>query len=434
MKLAINGGTPVRKEIFPAYKVIGNEEKEAVNRVLDSGILSKFLGSWKPDFYGGPEVQQFEKEWAEFYGVKHAISVNSNTSGLFSAIGAIGIEPGDEVIVSAYTMSASAIAPLVYNGIPVFADIEPDYFCLDVNSIEKKITKRTKAIVVVDIFGLPYDVEKINALAKKYNLYVIEDCAQAPFSHYKSKLAGTFGDIGVFSLNYHKHIHSGEGGVVVTNNDELAERVRLIRNHAEAVVEAKGETNLINMIGFNYRMTEVEAAIGRCQLKKLRPLVEERQKNVEYLHSQLKDIPALTLPKIRENCTHSFYVDAIKFDMSVAGISRESYINAVKAELAGTGLREDEGPLIGIGYVKPLYLQPLYQKQIAYGSKQFPFNSPYCESKLEYSKGTCPVVEEMHEKRLFTHELMRPGMEKKDLDDVARAFWKVWESKTELEK
>ena len=155
-KLAIHGGTPVRTKQFPAYNVIGDEEKEVVQRVMESGILSRFLGSWHSDFYGGPEVQVFEKEWADYFDVKHAIAVNSCTSGLYCAIGASGVGPGDEVIVSPYTMSASATSVIIFNAVPVFADIEPDYFCLDPASVESKITERTKAIVVVDIFGQPY--------------------------------------------------------------------------------------------------------------------------------------------------------------------------------------------------------------------------------------------------------------------------------------
>ncbi|MCP4706586.1 MAG: DegT/DnrJ/EryC1/StrS family aminotransferase, partial [candidate division Zixibacteria bacterium] len=208
-KLAINGGSKVREKLFPAYKVIGEEEKEAVAKVLDTGMLSRYLGCWHDDFYGGEQVRALETEWAEYFGSKHAIAVNSCTSGLYCAVGAAGIEMGDEVIVSPYTMSASATAALIYNAVPVFADIEEDYFCLDVNSIEERITERTRAIIVVDIFGLPYDVEQINALAQKHDLVVIEDCAQAPGAKYKDKFAGTLGDIGIYSLNYHKHIHSG---------------------------------------------------------------------------------------------------------------------------------------------------------------------------------------------------------------------------------
>jgi len=429
MKLAVNGGSPVRSKLFPAYNMIGEEEKTAVNRVLDSGILSKFLGCWHEDFYGGPEVQSLEKEWAEHFGVKHAIAVNSCTSGLYCAVGATSVEPGDEIVVSPYTMSASAIAPLIYNAIPVFADIEEDYFCLDPKSVEKRITSRTCAIIVVDIFGLPYDVESINAVAKKHGLYVIEDCAQAPGARYEKKFAGTLADIGIFSLNYHKHIHCGEGGIIVTDNDVLAEKVRLIRNHAEAVVENKGIEDIVNMIGFNFRMTEIEAAISRCQLRKLNGVLEKRQKNCAYLAEKLDQIPAIIPIEIRDGCTHAFYVQPFKFKEEIAGISRDVFIEAVRHELQPAELREGEGVLIGTGYVNPLYLQPLFQKQIAYGSKGFPFNSPIYSGKVNYEKGICPVAERMHEKELLTHDLMNAAMAKDDLNDVVEAFEKVWNNK-----
>src|SRR3989338_2965575 len=151
--LALHGGTPVRRHPFPDYRTIGAEEQAAVARVLDGGTLSGFLGSWDPRFFGGPEVRSIEEEWAKRFGVRHAIAVNSATSGLMAAVGAAGISPGDEVIVSPYTMSASATVPLWYGGIPVFADIEPEYFCLDPASVRSRITERTKAIIVVDLFG-----------------------------------------------------------------------------------------------------------------------------------------------------------------------------------------------------------------------------------------------------------------------------------------
>ncbi len=429
MKLAINGGKKVREEPFLAYNTIGKMEEEAALRVLRSGKLSTYLGAWHDDFYGGKEVQALEREWEEFFNVKHAISVNSATSGLFCAVGAIGIKAGDEVIVSPYTMSASAIAPLIYGGIPVFADVEEDTFCLDVKSIEKKITPKTKAIIVVDIFGQPYDADAINELARKHNLFVIEDAAQAPGAKYKEKYAATLGDIGVFSLNYHKHIHSGEGGVIVTDDDKLADKLRLIRNHAESVVRAKGyesDEDLVNMVGFNYRMTEIEAAIAREQLKKLPELLKKRIENVKYLEEKLKDILCLTLPKVRENSTHSYYVHAMKFDEDIAGISRDVFVKALKAELPRTLLRDDSDVLIGSGYVMPIYLQPIFAKKIAFGSY------PFSLSEQRYEKGICPVCEKLHYKELFTHELMRPGMSKEDMDDVAEAFHKVWENRKEL--
>ncbi|TYT76303.1 DegT/DnrJ/EryC1/StrS family aminotransferase [Desulfobotulus mexicanus] len=432
MTLAIHGGNPVRTRPFPRHRTIGSEEKEAVCRVLDSGVLSKYLGCWHEDFMGGHEVRALEEEWAAYFGARHAIAVNSCTSGLFCAVGAIGTEPGDEIIVPPYTMSATAVAPLIYNAVPVFADIEADCFCLDPKEVEKKITKRTRAIMVVDLFGQPSDAEGIHALARKNGLHVIEDTAQAPGALYQGKPAGTLGHIGVFSLNYHKHIHCGEGGVVVTDDDTLAERIRLIRNHGESVVEGMGTANLVNMVGFNFRMTEMEAAVARCQLHKLEGLLEKRLENCRYMTEGLSQIPAITAPVIRENCRHAFYVHACKFDETLAGVSRNTFMDAVKAELPCTEGRESEGVKIGCGYVKPLYLLPLFQQKIAHGSGHFPFTSPWNPSVPDYGKGSCPVCEDLHEKTLFTHELMLPSMEKADMDDVLRAFTKVWEARDQL--
>lgn len=433
-KLSLLGGKPVRKTPFLPYNQIGKEEEKAVARVLRSGILSKYLGAWHPNFYGGKEVKKLEEEWAKYFGVKHAIAVNSATSGLYIAVGALGIGPGDEVIVSPYTMTASATGILVFNGIPVFADIEEDHFCLDYKSIEEKITPRTKALVVVDIFGHPYDADKINKIAKKYKLKVIEDAAQAPGALYKGKYAGTLGDIGVFSLNYHKHIHCGEGGVVVTNNDVLAEKMRLIRNHAEAVVGPKGEKDLANMLGFNFRMTEVEAAIARVQLKKLNRLITQRIKNCQYIEKKLKGIEAIVPAKVKKGCRHVYYVHPFKFKEKVAGVGRDLFLKAVKAELPYTRTRENEGALIGGGYVRPLYLEPLYQTQILYGGKKCPFSCPLYKGKTNYKKGLCPIAETMHFKELFVHHLMHPDMSKKDLNDVIKAFWKVWNNRGQLKK
>lgn len=425
--LAIKGGDAVRRNPFPRYRTIGAEEKEAVSRVLDSGVLSGFLGSWGKKFYGGPEVRALEEQWASYFGVKHAISVNSATSGLYAAVGAIGVAPGDEVIVSPFTMSASATAALVFNGVPVFADIEEQYFCLDPASVEERITERTKAIIVVDIFGQPYDADAINEIARRHNLLVIEDASQAPGARYKERFAGTLGDIGVFSLNCHKHIQSGEGGVVVTNDDRLADRVRLIRNHAEAVVGSKGETDLVNMVGYNFRMTEIEAAISQCQLRKLSTFVEKRLQHCRYLHEALKEIPALSVPPVRNGASHVYYLQPFFFNEALAGVKREDFVNAVTAELQLTE-ENDAGGTVWSGYCRPLYLEPLYQKRIAYGKDGFPFTG----STVEYRKGICPVAERMYEKELIMSELMHPGLDRSDLDDVIHAFKKVWEYREAL--
>lgn len=426
-KLAIHGGTKVRTNLFPAYRVIGEEEEKAVVDVLRSGILSKYLGCWADDFYGGPQVQAMEKEWAEFYGVKHAISVNSATSALYCAVGAIGTQPGDEIIVSPYTMCASATAPLIYNAVPVFADIEYDYYCLDPDDVERKITERTKAIIAVDILGQPYHAERIHKIAEKHGLYVIEDNAQGPLATYGGRFAGTLGDIGIFSLNYHKHIHCGEGGILTTNDDGLAERLRLIRNHAEAVVEKKGVSNLNNMIGFNFRMTEIEAAITRQQLKKVRWLVEERRRNVSYLEENLKDLPFLRMPEIREGCEHSYYVHALKYDENETGVSRVRFVEAMQAELMPIELRETEGVKISPGYLQPLYHQPVFREKTAYGNTGYPFSG-----QVTYQGNICPVCEKVCNSETIFHELMRPCMKKEDLDDVIEAFHKVAENLDEL--
>lgn len=427
-KLAINGGTPIRTQLFPAYNTIGEEEKQAVKKVLDSGNLSQFLGAWHKDFYGGPTVQQFEKDWAMMFDMKYAISVNSNTSGLFSAIGACGIQAGDEVIVSPYTMSASALAPIIYGAVPVFADVDYDNFGLSPESIERCITPRTKAILVVHIFGNPAKMDEIMAIARKHNLYVIEDCAQAPMATYKGKLVGTIGDIGIFSLNYHKHIHTGEGGVLITNNDYLAERIYLIRNHGENIVEPKGVENAWNTHGFNYRMTEMEAAVGIEQIKKLPSLIEERLKNAAFFAKELGEIHGIIPPSVEKGNKHVYYVQAFKFKKDIIGIDRNTFIKAIKAEIPSAILRED-APLIGAGYVKPLYLQPLYQQRATHCS----FNCEKYKGTVDYSRGICPIVEKLHFEELFSHEYMRPGMRKSDMNDVLAAFHKVIEHVEELQ-
>lgn len=424
--LALLGGKPVRSEPFPAYKVIGPEEKAAAGRVLDSGILSRFLGAWHADFYGGPEVQAFERAWADIANAKYGIAVNSCTSGLYAGIGAAGVLPGDEVIVSPYTMAASATAALIFNGVPVFADIDPKTYCISAETIRPKITPRTKAIVVVHIFGQPADMDPIMDLAREHNLVVIEDCAQTPFATYKGRPVGTLGHMGVFSLNYHKHIHTGEGGMVTTNDEALAERVQLIRNHAEAVVEKKGVSNLNNMIGYNFRLGEIEAAIGLEQLKKGAALVEQRRQNVAYLESQLQGLSGLSTPYVGAAGDHVYYIHALDYDAAITGVPRELMVQALRAELPVTTLREGEGPLMGMGYVKPLYLMPLFQTPDACSGPNSPFAQAHAMGRVNYSKGACPNVERAHFERVITHENMRPGLSKTDLDGVASAFHKVW--------
>ncbi|MHB1291243.1 MAG: DegT/DnrJ/EryC1/StrS family aminotransferase [Sulfuricella sp.] len=390
--------------------------------VLDSTVLSKFLGIWSPEFYGGPRVQKLEREWAAYFGIRHAVSVNSATSGLYAAVGAAGVGPGDEVIVSPYTMTASATAALVYGGIPVFADIDPETFCLCPVSIRERITPRTKAIIVVDIFGHPAEMNEIMQIARDHHLVVIEDAAQAPGAHYHGCNAGTLADMGVFSLNYHKTIHCGEGGMVVTNSDEFAERLQLIRNHGEVVVKNKGVTNLVNMVGFNYRMTEIEAAIASEQLKKLEGLVKPRVEAAVFLTRELSGLPGLTPPTVRPNVRHGYYIYVMKYDALATGVSREVFAKALRAE----------GIPLGEGYVEPIYLQPMYQQRIAFGKGGFPFTYPGYQGVLNYEKGLCPVTERMHFKELLHGDFCHAGMMHQDLEDIVCAFRKVSKNTSEL--
>lgn len=427
-KLAVKGGEPIRTKLFPAYNTIGQEEKDAVMKVLDSGNLSQYIGAWHHDFFGGPTVRQLEENWSATFGVNHSITVNSNTSGLFTVMGAIGIQPGDEVIVSPYTMSASAIAPLVYGGIPVFADIDADTLCMSPASIEKCITSRTKAILVVHIMGHPADMDAIMAIAKKHDLKVVEDCAQAPLGKYKNKLVGTIGDVGIFSLNYHKHIHTGEGGIIITNNADLAFRCQMIRNHAENITAPKEVKDLTNLIGYNYRMTEIECAIGVEQLKKLPSLLEQRLENVAFLNEGFKKFPALkTQAPQPDGNVHCYYQYPVFFDAAIAGIHRNIFVEALKAELPSALLRETT-PLIGAGYVKPLYLAPIYQQKAAWA-----FTHQANEhSTTRYDLGTSPIAEQMHFDKLFSLEYMRPGLSASDLQDVINAVDKIFSNIDEL--
>jgi perosamine synthetase len=421
-KLAINGGKPVRTKPFPEYRTIGPEEKQAVAQVLDSGVLSSYLGTWSPEFFGGPRVRKLEREWAEYFGVKHAVTVNSATSGLNAAVGASGVGPGDEVIVSPYTMSASAACVLVYNAIPVFADIDPETFCLSAQTIRGCLTPRTKAIVIVDLFGHPFDRDEVMALAREHNLIVIEDAAQAPGARYQGQYAGTLAHMGVFSLNYHKTIHTGEGGVIVTDDDCLAERLQLIRNHAEVVVREKGADYLINMLGFNYRMTEIEAAIGSEQLKKLERLLQRRIEAADYLTERLRPLPGLTPPVVRPGVRHGYYVYAIRYDGHKMGVPRDRFVKALNAE----------GIPMTAGYVEPIYLQPLYQQRLLYGKGGCPFTCSSSSSRVSYRKGICPVTERMYSEELMLTNICHAEITPTDLEDAVAAIEKVAEHAREL--
>ena len=417
--LALNGGQPVRTAPWLDNFTTGDEEKDAVIRVLDSGYLSKFEGSHTPDppfsFYGGPEVQGLEREWSEYYGCKHSISVNSATSGLYAAIGAIGVGYGDEVIVSPYTMTACAMAPLLFGAIPVFSDVEKETGCMDVKSIERALSNRTKAILVVHQFGIPADMDKIMVLAKQHNLKVIEDCAQAHGAKYNNKYVGTFGAIGVFSLNVNKSIQTGEGGICITDDEELAYRLALIRNHGEAVVGPAKYENVVNIFGFNFRLTELQAAIAREQLKKTNKLNDHRLDLVEAFSRGLDNHPFLHPLSGRPGCYSTYYVYPLRYESGIARVEREEFVAALNAE----------GAQFYQGYVEPLYLQPLYQQQSLF-KHSYPFSAPENRGHTaRYEKGTCSVAELLHQKTMIINEHIRFPHKKRDIEQLIQIVIKV---------
>lgn len=423
---AILGGDKIRNKNFKPRKTINNDEINSVAEVLKSDVLSAFIGAPGEKFLGGKKVIEFEEKWKLKYNHKYAISVNSWTSGLQICVGAIGIQPGDEVICSPYSMSASATTVLFYGGIPVFADIDPVSFNISPSSIREKITKRTKAILVVHIFGGCADMDSIMDIAKEFNLKVIEDAAQAPGIKYKGKPIGSIGDIGGFSLNFHKHIHCGEGGMIVTNDKNLAFRAQLIRNHGENYSKKLRHNELSNIIGGNYRLTEIQAAIGIIQLDKLDEIIKHRNKLANYLHEEINKISCLSTAPHTEDIGHSYYLFPIKYDEKKTGLSRNLFVKSINAEfLDADGW---ESVPLSEGYVEPLYLNPIYQHKIAIGKNGYPFNFNK-GIVYNYDKGLCPVTENMYYKQMILSPIVREPLEIVDMNDLVVAIKKVISNK-----
>ncbi len=412
---ALLGGAPLRPAGQPVENTIGEAEKAAVLRVLDRGELSGFVGSATPHFWGGEEVQGLERAFKEHFGVKHAIAVNSATSGLHCAVSATGVGPGDEVIVSPYTMSASATAILMTGAIPVFADIEDETFGLDPASVEANITPYTRGIMAVNIFGHPARLGELRAIADRHKLFLIEDNAQSPDANYKGRKAGTIGDLGVFSFNRHKTMQSGEGGVVVTNDDKLALKAALMRNHGEVVVADMGVTDIVNTVGLNLRMSEMEAAVARVQFARLPSFNNQRIRNAERISHGLKGTPGLIPPVVAEGCSHVYYMYPLRYDEAQTGMSRELFCKAMMAE----------GFYARGGYVKPIYLEPLYQQKICFGPNGFPFSASPRSKQLSYQRGICPTVERLQDQEIIISTAFRPPATERDADLFVAACQRI---------
>ncbi len=409
--LALFGGAPIRNSKLPDYKTIGKAEIDAAVSVMETGVLSGFVANPGPAFLGGQWVLDLEQIFCERLGCRYAVSVNSATSGLHAALAAVGVGPGDEVIVSPYSMSASATAAVMCGGIPVFVDIEPDTFCMDVQQVASSITPHTKVIMAVNIFGQPANLESLRKIADQHNLYLIEDNAQAPLAQYHGEWTGTIGDIGVFSLNRHKTIQCGEGGVAITNNERLAHRLRMVRNHGEAVLLEWAEDSLRagneDIVGFNYRLTELQAAIAKPQFMRLEELNHTRIQLADYLTDQLSEFSFLQAPKIREKCSHVYYLYPIIYDPDVLGVSRDRFVAAMQTE----GMQVSN-------YVRPLYHIPLYSKR--YGALS-------C-----YNPDNFSVVEKLWKQTMLVTAICRPPLDHSHIDEFIAAIRKIVNNASKL--
>jgi len=423
-KLAILGGSPVRKKSFPEYQTLDEKEEQAVAKVIRDGIISDFIGAKGPFFLGGKKVIELEEMYKKHCDVKYAISMNSATSVIIAAMGAFGIGPGDEVIVTPYSHVISATAPLIFDAIPIFADSEPDTFCMSVESIKKCITEKTKAIIVVDLFGQSADMDEIMELARKHNIKVLSDSAHITIANYKGKMAGTLADIGSYSLNGHKTIQCGEGGIAVTNDEELALKLQLLRNHAENCVADMEISDITNMIGYNFRMTELEAAVAIEQLKKSRKLVEHRRMLCEHLTERLTGLKGITPPVVREDCTHDYLLYCIHYDEKTVGISRNDFMKRLDAEGITLTVKDKRHVPPISNFVKPIHLQPIFSKK-HFRPKGYPWTSEHYSGDVSYGLGLCPVVEDLWQNSLICVNAIYPPLTISDMDDIADAFEKV---------
>ncbi len=372
-KLAIDGGMPVLdpSEIKP-WPIIGESEKRAVMRVLESGYL---CGA------GAPEVSKLEKEWAEYIGRRYCLTTSSGTAALHMGLSALNIGPGDEVIVPAYTFLATASSVLHAGAIPVFVDIDRQTYNIDPEKIEEVINENTRAIIPVHLHGLPADMDKIMDIADKYSLYVVEDACQAHGAEYKGRKAGSFGDLAAFSLNSSKNLCSGEGGLLVMDDDNYYMRANMLRMFGD---EIDDETKLriynASILGYMYRNQELPAAFARAQLERLDENNKKRIENSEFLTENLKDIPGVHTPYVPEFAKHVYWMYIVEFFPEEVEID-------MKPDEFRVGIEKAlfmEGVQIGQWQTMPVPAQDLFQTKLGYGGSGFPWNYTDRGKKIVY--------------------------------------------------
>jgi len=324
---------------------IGDQEIEAVVKVLRSGVLTAHQGN-------GPAVKQFETEFRKFVNAKHAIAVNNGTAALHMTLSATGVTSSDEVILPSFTFTATAEAVVLTGAKPVFVDIDPNTYNIDPRKIEDAISAETKVIIPVDLYGLPADMKVIREIAEKHALMVVEDAAQAHGSAYMGEPPGCLADMACWSFYATKNMTTGEGGMITTNCDEHAERLRRIRMHGEK----EGYKSI--MLGHNYRMPEIEAALGCVQLRRLPKFLEKRRKNARLLTEKLGEVGRLELPKEPRDHKHSWYLYTVRLRDADAEM-RDRVLDELKKCFVGAT----------VYYRTPIHLMPYYRR---FGEQRLP--------------------------------------------------------------
>jgi dTDP-4-amino-4,6-dideoxygalactose transaminase len=334
------------EQVSVAEPIIGDEELENIEAVLDSGR-----------FLQGPFVEEFEDKWASAVGVDHAVAVTNGTTALQLALNVIGLQPGDEVIVPSISFGSTATAVVHQAGVPVFADIDPELYTLDHTDLARCLSDRTEAIIPVHLYGHPAEMDEIRAFAAEHDLAVIEDAAQAHGATYRGQPVGSLGDLGCFSFYATKNITTGEGGIVTTDDDELAEQLRLLRSHG--MVNRDEHVDL----GYNYRMSELNGAIGTSQVDRLAGFNERRREISQQLFAELDDLDWLEPATIRPYVEHAYFWAPFKIDTETLGKTGKEVWQDLNERGVETRHR----------YTMPLYEQPVFQEHRGFNS-EFPWS------------------------------------------------------------
>lgn len=377
-KLALYGGDKVKTSPYATGKRFGKEELQQVAEALEQNSLF---------YFGGNKVRQFCEKFSTLYGVNHCVATSSGTAAIHTALGALGITEGDEVITTPITDMGTVIGILYQNAIPVFADVNPYTYNMDPKSIEANITESTKAIVVVHLAGNPADMDEIMRIAEQHNLMVIEDCAQAYMTYYKGKLVGTIGHIGCFSLNDYKHITAGDGGMCIMNDEMLYHKALRFADKNYSRVSVNGVVDRdVPFIAPNYRMNEITGAVAIAQLDRVEWICNQRRIYGDGLTAALQNIPGITPPLVGDGNLSSYWFYLFRVDESALHVDTDTFIQALQAE----------GVPCTRGYIPAcIYEYGLFKNRSAYPNTHAPFDSPYCKTSRSYYTGLCPAAEDV---------------------------------------